>query len=135
MWSQLVMALLGIWLMVAPAALDFSKKISDNAHIVGPLIASFSIIAMSECTRNVRWLNALFGVWLFAAPWVLQYGNNTALWNDYAVAVLIIALCFVKPKRKKRFGGGWPAAWRSDTVHSRMAGNPRRIHIEIKKTD
>lgn len=133
MWSQIAMSVLGIWLMVSPGVFDFSKKISDNAHIVGPLIASFSIIAIWECTRNLRWMNLPFGLWLLLAPWVLQYGDSAALWNDYAVAVLIIILCFVKPKREHRFGGGWPAAWRSNALHSRVAGNPRRIHVNRSK--
>lgn len=115
------MMILGIWLMVAPDVLDFSKKISDNAHIAGPLIATFSMIAIWECTRNVRLFNLPIAVWLFASPLVLQYGNDTALMNDYAVAVLIILLCVVKPKRKYRFGGGWPAIWKSGTPHSREA--------------
>ena len=121
MWSQVVMMLLGIWLMVAPGLLDFSKKISDNAHIVGPLIATFSMVAIWECTRNVRLLNLPIAVWLFAAPVIIQYDNDTALMNDYAVAVLIIVLCAVKPKRKFRFGGGWPSVWKSGSAHSREA--------------
>ena len=127
------MTILGIWLMVAPGVLDFSKKISDNAHIVGPLIATFSIVALSECTRNVRFFNLPLAAWLLAAPWILQYDNHTALWNDYAVSLLLIALAFVKTKRQHHFGGGWPAAWRPNSPHSRMAGNPRHIHINIKR--
>lgn len=119
MWAQVVMMLLGIWLMVAPAVFDFSKRMADNAHVVGPLIATFSMVAIWECTRNVRLFNLPLAVWLFAAPVVLQYENDTALMNDYAVAVLIMLLCLVKPERKYRFGGGWPAIWKSNTLHSR----------------
>ena len=121
MWSQLTMAVLGIWLMIAPELLDVEKNISDNAHIVGPLIASFSIIAIWECTRNVRLLNLPIAVWLLAAPVVLQYQNDAALMNDYAVAIAIIFLSVVKPKRKYRFGGGWPSIWQTDTLHEREA--------------
>jgi hypothetical protein len=121
MWSQVAMMLLGIWLMVAPGVLDFSKKIADNAHIAGPLIATFSMVAIWECTRNVRLFNLPLAVWLLAAPVVLQYDNDTALMNDYAVAILIILLSIVKPKRKHRFGGGWPAIWKCNALHSREA--------------
>jgi hypothetical protein len=112
MWSQVVMALLGIWMMVAPGLLGFSKRISDNAHIVGPLIATFSIIAIWECTRNVRLLNLPLAVWLLAAPLILRYENDTALMNDYGVAILIVFLFLVKPARKHSFGGGWAALLR-----------------------
>lgn len=106
------MATLGIWLMVSPAVFGFSKKIADNAHIIGPLIATFSIIAVWECTRNVRLFNLPLAVWLLAAPWVLNYQNTTATINDCAVAALILLLSRVKIKRKSRFAGGWPAVWK-----------------------
>lgn len=121
MWSQIIMSLLGIWLMVAPAVFDFNKKISDNAHILGPLIATFSIIAIWECTRNVRFFNLPIAGWLLLASWILHYESMPATVNDYTVAFLIIALSFVKPKRKHRFGGGWPAVWKDNTLHSREA--------------
>lgn len=133
MWSQISMTILGIWLMAAPGVFEFPKNISDNAHIVGPLIVTFSIVALSECTRNVRFFNLPLAGWLLLAPWVLQYDNNTAVWNDYAVAILIIGLSFIKPKRSFRFGGGWPAAWKPNSLHARIAGNPRRIHIESQR--
>lgn len=121
MWAQTVMMVLGLWLMAAPGALDLSGKIADNSHIVGPLIVTFSLVAIWECTRNVRLFNLPLAVWLFAAPLVLQYNNDVALMNDYAVAILIVLLCLVKPKRKHRFGGGWPAIWRSNAAHSKEA--------------
>ena len=129
MWAQVIVILSGVWLMVAPAVFDFDKSIADNAHIVGPLIATFAIVALSECTRNVRFFNLPLAAWLLLAPWILQYNNSTALINDYAVALLVTGLSFVKPRRKNRFGGGWPAIWKSDTLHAREAGNPDRIRV------
>jgi hypothetical protein len=124
MWAQIVMAIMGVWLMTAPGIFGFNKAISDNAHIVGPLIATFSIIAISECTRNVRLFNFPLAVWLLAAPVILRYDNDTALMNDYVVSIIIIFLFLVKPRRKHRFGGGWPAVWRTNTLHQR---EPRQI--------
>jgi hypothetical protein len=121
MWSQIVMAIMGVWLMVAPGVFNYSKTMADNAHIVGPLIATCSIIATSECTRNVRLFNLPLAVWLLAAPVVIGFDSDTALMNDYAVAIVIIFLFIVKPKRKHRFGGGWPALWRSGSLHEREA--------------
>lgn len=121
MWSQIMMTLLGIWLMIAPAAFGLVKKIADNDRIIGPLIASFSIIAIWECTRNVRFVNIPLAIWLLLAPWIFDYRNVTGTLNDCAVAILIIALCFVKPARKHRFGGGWPAIWKKNTLHEREA--------------
>lgn len=129
MWAQVIVIISGVWLMVAPEVFGFDKSISDNAHIVGPLIATFAIVALSECTRNVRFFNLPLTAWLILAPWILQYNNSTAVINDYAVALLVAGLSFVKPKRKNRYGGGWPAVWQSDTLHEREAGNPDRVHL------
>lgn len=101
------MAALGIWMMIAPAVFGFSKRIADNAHIVGPLIATFSIIAIWECTRNVRLLNFPLAAWLIVAPLILGYDSDAPLINDYIVAIVILFLLTVKPKRKYRFAGGW----------------------------
>lgn len=121
MWSQIIAGLLGVWLMVAPGVFSFVKKISDNDRIIGPLIASFSVIAIWECTRNVRFLNLPLAIWLLVAPWVLDYRDMTATVNDSVVALLIIILCFARRPRKYRFGGGWPAVWRNNTLHEREA--------------
>lgn len=112
MWAQIVMATLGIWMMAAPDLLGFSKRIADNAHIIGPLIATFAIISIWECTRNVRLLNLPLAAWLLVAPLVLRYQNDTALMNDYAVAIIVLFLFLVRPKRKYRFAGGWRSLWK-----------------------
>ena len=57
MWARVVMAILGLWMMVAPDLLKFEDNVADNAHIAGPLILSLSIISLWEATRNVRLLN------------------------------------------------------------------------------
>lgn len=123
MWSQMLMALVGIWLMAAPGVFGFDKAIANNAHVVGPLIATFGIIAAAECTRNVRWASFPLGTWLFIAPWVIGYNDLPAIINDYAVGIATVLLCYIKPQRQHRFGGGWPAAWQSNTLHWRESGN------------
>jgi len=112
MWPQIATALLGIWMMAVPGVLGFENAFADNAHIVGPVIATFSIIAIWECTRNVRLLNLPIAVWLLAAPVALQYENDTALMNDYLVGIAVILLVAGKPERKFRFAGGWLSLWK-----------------------
>ena len=93
--------------MVAPAILGYDKNISDNAHIVGPLIATFSMIAIWECTRNVRLFNLPVAFWMMAAPLFIEYNNDAAIMHDYGVATAVIFLLLVKPVRKHTFAGGW----------------------------
>jgi len=101
--------------MAAPDLLSFSKTIATNDQITGPLIATFSIIAMFETTRNVLLLNLLIGAWLLMAPWILGYQSDTAFWSDYLVGMLALILSQVKLKRQEKLGGGWPALWKSSS--------------------
>lgn len=107
MWARVVMAILGLWMMVVPDVLKFEKNIADNAHVVGPLVLSLSIISLWECTRNVRLLNGPLALWLMAAPLIFQYDNDTAFMNDYLVAITIVLLLLIRPARRHRFAGGW----------------------------
>jgi hypothetical protein len=107
MWARIVTIALGIWLMVAPDLFDFNKTISDNGHIIGPLMITFSVVALSECMRNVKMLNLALAAWLLFAPWILHYDNSAAVASDYATGVLALMLTLVKQKRQHWFAGGW----------------------------
>lgn len=119
MWAQVINAVLGLWLMVAPAVLNTDKTIADNDHIVGPIIATFAVISWWESTRVVRLYNIPFSLWLIVAPWVLGYEHTLATVNDMAVGVLVTLLAFVKGRVEERFGGGWSAIWEEDPPHAR----------------
>lgn len=108
MWARVVTLLIGLWLMVAPVVLHYNKIMSNNGHITGPLIVTFSIIALSECTRNVQMFNLPLGAWLLFSPWVLGYVDTAGFASDYIAGVLILLFSLVKYKRKNRFAGGWP---------------------------
>lgn len=108
MWARVVSVLLGLWLMVAPAALTVNNAASDNFRIVGPLVVSVSVIAIWGVTRGLRWANVPLGAWLLLAPWLFHFGT-AALVTSLAVGVLLIALAFVRGEVKEKFGGGWSA--------------------------
>ena len=112
MWARYATVLLGIWLMAAPGILGFEKLIADNDRIVGPLIVTFSMISLSECTLSVRMANLLPAAWLLFAPWILDYDNSTAFASDYISGLLILGLTLVKQKREHTFGGGWSSLFK-----------------------
>lgn len=116
MWAQLINAALGLWLMIAPGIWGFSKKVADNDHIVGPIIATFAITAIFESTRPVRRFNIPAGAWLLAAPWVLEYNQTAATINDMLVGALVIGFSLIKGKIKNKFGGGWPSLWQANSL-------------------
>lgn len=115
MWSQALSALLGIWLMVAPALLDsFSDTASANNRVVGPLVVAFGVIAMSEVMRSVRFGNTLAGAWLVFACFLFGY-RDVALLTTLLAALGIVALSLISGDHQPgRFGGGWQALWDDD---------------------
>ena len=123
MWPHLITAALGIWLMAAPDTLGYGLRAaaSDNDHILGPIITTIGLVAASEATRNVRWGNIPLGGWLLLAPWVLGYGQGTAILNDMLVGGGVILLSLLKGKLKHRFGGGWRSLLKKYPLHQQKA--------------
>lgn len=104
-------ALLGIWLMSAPAVLGYGNPAANHDHIAGPLAATFAIISVAEVTRSVRWMNVILGVWLLAAPWILGYRGPAPIVNSMVVGVLLGALGLVRGTVREQVGGGWRMLW------------------------
>lgn len=108
---RLVNAALGLWLMVAPAVLDYGDPAQTNDRIVGPLVASMAVIALWDVTRPLRFVNAALGAWLVLSPLVLGYPTD-AMANSIAVGVLVVAVALIPGPIKGRYGGGWRELWR-----------------------
>lgn len=110
--------------MVAPEMLNYNKTGTDSCHIVGPLVVTFAFVACWEVTRPVRKANWLTGLWLLAAPWVLDYDQGLPIANDMLAGALILGLASVKGKIESSFGGGWKSIWQSgSTLHEEAANN------------
>lgn len=107
MWAQILNILNGVCLMIFPWAFKLEKLPSDNLHIVGPVIAMFAIIALTECTRNVRWLNIPLGSWLVISPIFISYNSIIVGICVVLIGVLVVVFSLVKGKIKHRFEGGW----------------------------
>jgi hypothetical protein len=103
-WNLLASTAVGLWLMFAPSALAFGDSLADSDHLAGALMITFAVIAMAEVTRYVRFLNMALGAWLIAAPFILEGGNTTALWNDVIMGVLVLLLSIRKGEIRERYG-------------------------------
>lgn len=112
MWAQLLNMLLGIWLMAAPQLLHYKGIAADNDHILGPVVSTFAIIALSGCTRAVARYNIILGAWLFLAPWLLGYEKGITIINDAVVGFLVTVFSFFKRKTNHHFGSGWSGVWK-----------------------
>lgn len=112
MWAHGISALVGLWLMVAPALIGtFSETASANNRIFGPIVVAIGVIALWEVMRSVRFGNTLIGIWMLIACLVLGY-QDAALISNALSAVIIIALSLVRGEHDPlKFGGGWKALW------------------------
>ncbi len=117
MWAQLISVLIGLWLMVSPTVLQSGNKAVINGYIVGPVIISLAVIALSQSMRSVRYLNILCGFWLLIAPWLLSYSLTTEYVNDMAAGFALIILSLVKGKITHKFGGGWRSLFQHIPSH------------------
>lgn len=95
---------LGLWLMFAPDALGFGDSLADSDHLVGALIVTFSVIAMAEVVRYIRFVNIALGAWLIVASFILEGANTTALWNDIIMGALVLLLSIKRGPIIERYG-------------------------------
>lgn len=82
----------GIWLLIAPFYLGYPQPISRwNDIIVGlVLIVLASLRYIHPLHRFwVSWINACLGLWLIAAPFVLECDLIAAQVNDITVGIIV----------------------------------------------
>ncbi|MEP2057445.1 MAG: SPW repeat protein [Maribacter litoralis] len=117
MWAKILNIVIGLYLIVAPSFFGYSPQASDNGHIIGPIIVTFSIISLWEATQGTRKWNYPFAVWLLLAPWILGYENNLAMVCDMLVGALVIVFSSFEQENKNRYGGGWASLWQKHPQH------------------
>lgn len=120
MWAQLLSAILGVWLMAAPAVLGYGGIAAAVDRSIGPLAAGFACVAIWGATRGVRWLNLPLGIALLVMPWGFGY-PSIATANSLAAGLLLGALAFVRGTVAERFGGGWSSLFGSGTPNHEAA--------------
>ena len=92
-WNLYLVMALGFWVAAAPAILGYSGTIANSNHVAGALIVTFTVIAMSEVGRPIRYILILFGLWLIAAPWIFSTDHEMAKWSGVISGVVLILLC------------------------------------------
>ncbi|MER3375033.1 MAG: SPW repeat protein [Allomuricauda sp.] len=117
MWTIFINIILGIWLMAAPTILGYGPIASDNGHIVGPIIVTFSTISLWEATNAVRKWNYPFALWLLLAPWILEYDLTIAIISDMLIGAMVFAMSTLRSSMKNRYGGGWTSLWKKYPDH------------------
>lgn len=104
-WNLLLSAGLGVWLMFAPWLFNTTGRAADSNHLIGALIVTFSVIAVAEVGRAVRFINILFGLSLVVVPFALAGFTTAAMINGIIVGVALVALTFPLGKIRGEYGG------------------------------
>lgn len=116
MWGQIICAILGIWLMVAPAVLSHAgSALGSLDRVIGPVIAAVSFVAAAQITRSVRWLNIPAAAVLLVAVWFLDAPTVSKL-SSAATALVVLALTPWGSPDQTRYGNGWTTLWRTEDL-------------------
>ena len=109
-WPLLLAALLGIWLMAAPAVLGFAGLAATTHHVVGPVAAAVCVLAMWGHLRPLRWATLPLGVLLVVLPFWFRAGLHPAA-NSAVVGLLLPSLAVLDRGGTEGYGGGWSVLW------------------------
>ncbi len=110
-----VVAILGIWELLAPFILSYSKvqKAAEGAQkaaalpktgnamwdaiiigIVLLIVGAWAALSNSVgLIKSLSWLNAILGLWLIIAPFTLGYSKlASAMWNDVVIGIIVLVV-------------------------------------------
>ena len=102
-WPLVVSTAIGVWLMFTRLTLGTSGAMANSDHLVGALIVTFSVVALAEVARPVRFLNVLFALWLVAAPWLLEGGSGLSAVASVAAGVALGLLSLPRGPVRNRY--------------------------------
>jgi hypothetical protein len=94
-----LVVLLGAWEVLAPFILGYSHRAGAlwDAIILGialVILAGWAALSNQVSTiKALEWINAILGVWLIIAPFIIRYSDvSAALWNDIIVGIVVVVL-------------------------------------------
>lgn len=67
-WTLSLSIAIGAFLMLTRLVFGTSGSMANSDHLIGALTITVAIIATAEVARPLRFINALFGIWLVIAP-------------------------------------------------------------------
>lgn len=85
---------LALWLVLSPWIVEFGHEtVAVRATVAaGFALLAVEVIALTAFQTWEEWINALIGVWLIAAPFVLKFATKSAVLNSVVVGALVLAL-------------------------------------------
>lgn len=119
-WNIVAISLVGVWLMLEPAALGTGGQLATSTTITGALTLVVAAVAASEVVRPLRMAVIPIALWTMMAPWVLGGTLPTAhLSGPLCAAVLLTMGLSRGPVKQHRSSIDRIALW-----PSRRRGEP-----------
>jgi hypothetical protein len=102
-WSRLVIASLGLWQVVAPAALGYGGAAAANDRVWGALALAAGIAGTLTSARALRAAELLLGSWIVVAALLLPYPLGARF--GAAAVGLAVAICATAANGQERRAG------------------------------
>jgi hypothetical protein len=88
--------ILGAWLIISPWILGYTTSAAKwNQTILGIVgLVRAGLRALAPRQQWLSFLNGLAAIWLIISPWILNYQQSAAYWNQVIVAIVVGVLAF-----------------------------------------
>jgi hypothetical protein len=103
-WTMATSVAVGIALMFTRIIFDTTAGAADSDHVIGSLVVTFSIMALSEVGRPLRFANIILGAWLVVAPILVTGYSSVAAAASVIGGVLLILLALPLGPIESRYG-------------------------------
>ncbi len=104
--ALLALCAIGISLTFTRLTYGNFGAMTNSDHLTGLLVVTIAIIAFAEVARAVRLLALPAGLWLIAAPWLLEgAASPLAQWGSVLAGVLIAGLAIPRGSIRNSYGG------------------------------
>lgn len=88
--------LAGAWLVIAPFILSYTSAGNKWQEVIfGIIVGVLGIIRLTTADITwPSWINALIGLWLILAPWVIPNTATAARWNEVIFGIIVAILAY-----------------------------------------
>lgn len=106
-WTLTASVAVGVFLMLTRLLLGTEGSMADSDHVVGALVITVAVIATAEVARALRFINVGFGLWLVAAPFVLNGASPLATAVSVVLGLTLALLSLPRGCRSGEHYAGW----------------------------
>ncbi|MBS0621330.1 MAG: vitamin K epoxide reductase family protein [Verrucomicrobia bacterium] len=103
-WTLVASALIGLWLMSSPSLIPTSAAVAMSHYVAGPVLVVFSVLALPEVFRSIRYVNVLIGLGLLTSIGFCQETNLFSTIQSLLLSLFIIILALPRGKILGRYG-------------------------------